>query len=134
MFMKNYPELYLTIWKAVRGVRKGRVATYGQIARICGLRGHARLVGYALHNLPPNSGIPWHRIINSKGMISLPRHTGGYERQKKLLEQEGIVFRNEKVDLAKHGAENRPKENSGKAHSAKRTPIGRKKRKSAWID
>ncbi len=105
--MENYPDLYLRIWKAVKGVRKGRVATYGQIAQICELRGHARLVGYALHNLPPNSGIPWHRIINSKGMISLPVHTGGYERQKRLLEKEGIVFKHEKIDLAKYGAGNR---------------------------
>ena len=103
--MKNYPELYLTIWKAVRGVRKGRVATYGQIAEICELRGHARLVGYALHNLPPNSEVPWHRIINSKGMISLPMHTGGYHRQKKLLESEGVVFKNGKIDLARYGAD-----------------------------
>ncbi len=105
--MKNYPDVYLRIWKAVKGVRKGRVATYGQIASICGLRGQARLVGYALHNLPLNSGIPWHRIINSKGMISLPVHTGGYNRQKKLLEEEGIVFRNGKIDLDKYGAGNK---------------------------
>ncbi len=117
--MKNYPELYLRIWKAVKGVQKGRVATYGQIADICDLRGHARLVGYALHNLPPDSGVPWHRIINSKGMISLPRHTGGYERQKRLLEQEGIVFGNGKIDLAKYGAGSRSEGNSRKAHKAK---------------
>lgn len=102
--VKNYPDLYKSIWKAVKTVRKGRVATYGQIADICGLRGHARLVGYALHNLPVNSGVPWHRIINSKGMISLPLHTGGYRRQRKLLEAEGIVFRNGKIDLEKYGA------------------------------
>ena len=101
--MKNYPELYLTIWKAVKGVRKGRVATYGQIAQICELRGHSRLVGYALHTLPPNSGIPWHRIVNSKGMISLRAHTKGHELQKKLLEAEGVKFINDKIDLLKHG-------------------------------
>jgi methylated-DNA-protein-cysteine methyltransferase-like protein len=126
--MKNYPESYLTIWKAVKGVRKGRVATYGQIAKICELRGHARLVGYALHNLPANSGVPWHRIINSKGMISLPRHTGGYERQKKLLEREGIVFKNEKIDLAKYGAGNNSGTRTRKARSAKGNPVERMKR------
>jgi methylated-DNA-protein-cysteine methyltransferase related protein len=105
--MKNYPDLYLRIWKAVKGVRKGRVATYGQIANVCDLRGHARLVGYALHNLPPDSGVPWHRIVNSKGMISLRAHTSGHERQKHLLEQEGIVFKNGRIDLAKYGAGSR---------------------------
>lgn len=117
MFMKNYPDLYLRIWKAVEGVRKGRVATYGQIAQVCGLRGHARLVGYALHNLPPNSGVPWHRIVNSMGTISLRKHTGGHERQKLLLEEEGVVFKNGKIDLAKYGAGNHPKENRRIAHT-----------------
>ncbi len=105
--MRNYPDLYLRIWKAVKGVRKGRVATYGQIAKICDLRGHARLVGYALHNLPPDSGVPWHRIVNSKGMISLRAHTSSHERQKHLLEREGIVFKNGRIDLAKYGAGSR---------------------------
>lgn len=120
--MKNYPELYLKIWEAVKGVRKGHVATYGQIAQICGLRGHARLVGYALHNLPANSGVPWHRVISSKGTISLPAHTGGYYRQKKLLEAEGIIFNNGKIDLMKYGAGSRARN----AQSAKRGPMGRK--------
>ena len=117
--MKNYPDLYLRIWKAVRMVRKGQVATYGQIAQLCGLRGHARLVGYALHNLPPESGVPWHRIINSKGMISLRARTSGHERQKHLLEQEGIVFENGKIDLAKYGAGSRSQGKIRKAHRAK---------------
>lgn len=117
--MKNYPDLYVRIWKAVKGVRKGRVATYGQIANLCSLRGHARLVGYALHNLPANSGVPWHRIINAKGMISLRRRTGAYERQKLLLESEGIVFENEKIDLGRYGAGSRI-DRPRKGQSAKR--------------
>ncbi len=123
--MKNYPELYLRIWKAVKGVRKGRVATYGQIADVCDLRGHARLVGYALHNLPPKSGVPWHRIVNSKGMISLRTHTSGHERQKQLLEQEGIIFKNGKIDLAKYGAGSRSEGKNRKAHRAKSGRIGK---------
>jgi len=105
--MKNFPVLYINIWNAVKGVRKGRVATYGQIAQVCGLRGHARLVGYALHNLPPNSGVPWHRIVNSRGTISLRKRTSGHERQRRLLEKEGIVFDDDRIDLAKYGAGNK---------------------------
>ncbi len=101
--MKNYPDLYLRIWKIVRTIPKGRVATYGQVAQLCDLRGHARLVGYALHNLPDHSDVPWHRVVNSKGTISLRRNTGGYERQKRLLESEGISFKGEKIDLSKYG-------------------------------
>ncbi len=117
--MKNYPDLYIRIWKAVKGVRKGRVATYGQIAGLCGLRGHARLVGYALHNLPPDSGVPWHRIVNSKGMISLRTHSGPDQRQKELLEKEGIVFVKGKIDLNRYGAGARTDKRSI-AHGAKR--------------
>jgi len=102
--METPKGLYEIIYEMVKKIPKGQVATYGQIARMCGLREHARLVGYALHNLPPNSNVPWHRIINWKGMISLRRHTSGHERQKKLLEREGIVFKNGKIDLSKYGA------------------------------
>jgi len=96
--------LYEIIYEMVKRIPKGKVATYGQIARLCGLREHARLVGYALHNLKPTSDVPWQRVINSKGMISLPSQTGAYERQKKLLEKEGVVFKKKKIDLAKYGA------------------------------
>ena len=65
--------------------------------------GQQRLVGYALHNLPRNSGVPWQRVINSQGKISFPKNTNGYTRQKKLLRKEGIIFEKEKIDLEKFG-------------------------------
>jgi len=66
------------------------VATYGQIAELAGLEGHARQVGYALHNLPGGSDVPWHRVINAKGEIS-PRSAGdSHELQRMLLEAEGV--------------------------------------------
>lgn len=97
------------------------MATYGQIARLCGLREHARLVGYALHNLKPGSTVPWQRVINSKGTISLRKHTYGHERQKKLLEQEGVMFDGEKIDLIKYGIRERAA-NWKIAQSKKRKP------------
>ena len=81
---------YEIIWKTVKRVPFGRVATYGQIAREAGMEDHARLVGYALHALPKGIQIPWHRVINSAGRISLAGPSA--RRQKKLLEQEGIQF------------------------------------------
>jgi len=81
-----------TIYRAVRTVPRGRVASYGQIAELAGLEGHARQVGYALHALPDGSGVPWHRIINAKGEIS-PRSAGdSHELQRMLLEAEGVKF------------------------------------------
>jgi methylated-DNA-protein-cysteine methyltransferase-like protein len=68
------------------------VASYGQIAELAGLEGHARQVGYALHALPADSGVPWHRVVNAKGEIS-PRSAGdSHELQRMLLEAEGVEF------------------------------------------
>ncbi len=83
---------YELIWSTVRRIPRGKVATYGQIATLAGLDGHARQVGYALHNLPSPSDVPWHRVINSKGEVS-PRTSGdSHELQRMLLEAEGIEF------------------------------------------
>jgi methylated-DNA-protein-cysteine methyltransferase related protein len=88
-------ERYARIWSVVRRIPRGRVATYGQIAELAGLDGHARQVGYALHNLPSRSNVPWHRVINAKGEIS-PRSAGdSHELQRLLLEAEGV-----ELDLA----------------------------------
>ena len=81
---------YLQIWKTVRRIPRGRVATYGQIAREAGMDGQPRLVGYAMHALPHGSSVPWHRVINATGRISLPGPSGRSQREK--LETEGIVF------------------------------------------
>ena len=83
---------YELIWSIVRRIPHGRVATYGQVAELAGLDGHARQVGYALHNLPGGSNVPWHRVINAKGEIS-PRSAGdSHELQRMLLEAEGVEF------------------------------------------
>ncbi len=95
-------RLYLEIWEMVGRIPEGKVATYGQIAELCGVPGQARLVGYALHSLPPASGVPWQRVINAKGMISLGDLDGKYEEQKRLLKKEGIRFVREVIDLARY--------------------------------
>jgi methylated-DNA-protein-cysteine methyltransferase related protein len=91
---------YELIWSVVRKIPRGSVATYGQIAELAGLEGHARQVGYALHNLPPRSSVPWHRVINAKGEIS-PRSAGdSHELQRILLEAEGVrVDARGRIDL-----------------------------------
>jgi len=78
------------IYKAVSRIPRGRVATYGQIARLAGLSGQARLVGYAMHALPAGSRVPWQRVINARGEISLPGSSAA--RQRELLEREGVRF------------------------------------------
>ena len=83
-------SLHLKIRRVIARIPCGRVATYGQIARIAGLRGQARLVGYALHALPNESRIPWHRVLNAKGELSTRGVSA--ERQRKRLEEEGVGF------------------------------------------
>ena len=78
------------IHKVVSRIPRGRVATYGQIARLAGLRGQARLVGYAMHALPAGTRVPWQRVVNAQGAISLPGQ--GAMRQRELLEREGVRF------------------------------------------
>jgi methylated-DNA-protein-cysteine methyltransferase-like protein len=94
---------YHAIWEIVRQIPKGKVATYGEIAKLGGRLGQARQVGYALHALPSKSGIPWHRVINSQGKISLPKANGHYTAQRQLLEKEGVVFKKGRVDLKEFG-------------------------------
>jgi methylated-DNA-protein-cysteine methyltransferase related protein len=95
-------ERYARIWSVVKKIPRGKVATYGQIAELAGLEGHARQVGYALHNLPSRSDVPWHRVINAKGEIS-PRSSGdSHELQRMLLEGEGVTLDlRGRVDLKK---------------------------------
>jgi methylated-DNA-protein-cysteine methyltransferase related protein len=81
---------YQRIYAVVRRIPEGRVATYGQVASLAGLAGHARQVGYALHALQGGTAIPWHRVVNAKGGISLRSMPGGELVQRGLLEREGI--------------------------------------------
>ena len=85
-------ERWQKIYRAVKRIPRGRVSTYGTIATLAGLDGHARQVGYALHALPDGSSVPWHRVVNAKGEIS-PRSAGDSdELQRMLLEAEGVDF------------------------------------------
>lgn len=96
-------DSYVRIYAAVRRVPRGRVATYGQIAAVAGLPGHARQVGYALHALKASTSVPWQRIINAKGMISLRPMRGGVS-QRLLLQGEGVTFDVAgRVSLSKYG-------------------------------
>jgi methylated-DNA-protein-cysteine methyltransferase-like protein len=93
---------YRRIYAVVRRVPRGRVATYGQVAELAGLGGHARQVGYALHALDAESGLPWHRVINAAGRVSARAEPGADSIQRQLLEREGVGFdASGRVDLAR---------------------------------
>ena len=94
-------KLLERIWKAVAEIPRGEVTSYGAVARRAGLPRRARLVGHALKVAPPALKLPWHRVLNAQGRISLPANSRAYRMQKRLLEEEGVVFRHGRVDRAR---------------------------------
>jgi methylated-DNA-protein-cysteine methyltransferase-like protein len=85
--------------RAIRAIPRGRVATYGQIAALAGHERAARGVAWILHSSSDAAGLPWHRVINGRGAISLGRGRG-FEEQKKRLVADGVmVSRSGRVDL-----------------------------------
>jgi len=89
------------IWQVVVLIPRGRVATYGQVAALAGLPGGARKVGRTLSQLPSGTRLPWHRVLNASGRISLPVGSAGHREQKRLLEREGVVFTKGRLSFAR---------------------------------
>ena len=85
-------EFFLQVYEIVAQIPKGKVVTYGQIAVALGDPRQACTVGWALHSAPEWLDIPWHRVVNNSGGISTRHTIGGLNTQRKLLEDEGIVF------------------------------------------
>jgi len=95
-------KLFARIYDVVKQVPRGRVATYGQIAQIVGEGCDARTVGYAMASTPEGQDIPWQRIVNREGKISLPGQGGEIQRMR--LEAEGIAFdARGRIDMQRFG-------------------------------
>lgn len=105
--MPRGQNLYFKIYGAVRRIPTGKVASYGQIARLIGSPRSARIVGWALRTLKPTTNVPWHRVLNKDGMISIENMTTPKEAQAALLRQEGVEIIEREgnlwVDLKKFG-------------------------------
>lgn len=96
-------ELARQILQVIALIPYGKVATYGQIAKLAGLPKHARLVGYVLKNMDADTEIPWHRVINSQGKISLIEvNLQGENIQCLKLLAEGVVVIGDKINLKKY--------------------------------
>ena len=97
------------IHEVVRRIPRGRVATYGQVAEVAGLPRQPRLVGYVLSALPPDTRLPWHRVVNAKGEVS-PRRDGlgGDQIQRQLLAREGVRLRDGRLSLERYRWQPRP--------------------------
>jgi methylated-DNA-protein-cysteine methyltransferase-like protein len=94
---------FARVYALVARIPRGRVATYGQIARILGAPRSARIVGWAMHDSPEGAGIPCHRVIQQGGTCSPNFRLGDPGAQRRLLEKEGVRFRLDgRVDLEAH--------------------------------
>ena len=81
------------IWNAVCEIPRGRVSTYGAVARAAGLPGLARQAGYALKVAPESMNLPWHRVVGAGGRIVFPQGSAAYREQVRRLRDEGVIVR-----------------------------------------
>ena len=91
------------VYDIVSKVPPGSVITYGMIAQMLGRPRAARLVGFAMHSVPPNLGLPCHRVVNREGTMAPGGIFGGEENQQRILMEEGVTFqRNGCINMEKH--------------------------------
>ena len=104
-FKPTRESFYRRVYALVSQVPEGRVVTYGQVAAALGDRRQARTVGWAMRVCPAH--VPWHRVVNAKGRISIRPLHRGFNPQRALLEDEGVVFDdNDCIDLDRFGWDN----------------------------
>ncbi len=104
------------IYRQVKLIPRGRVITYGELARVVRLRGGARAAGYAMAACPRGRGIPWHRVLGAGGRILLRDPVSALQR--KLLESEGVQFIGNRVDMKLH-AWTRPRHSKPRSRAAR---------------
>jgi methylated-DNA-protein-cysteine methyltransferase-like protein len=85
------------IWHVVCAIPRGRVATYGAVARAAGLPGRARQAGFALRVAPGALNLPWHRVVGAGGRIVFPHSSREYREQARRLRAEGVAIENGRV-------------------------------------
>jgi methylated-DNA-protein-cysteine methyltransferase related protein len=89
------------VYRLVKRIPRGRVTTYGEIARVLKLRGGARAAGHAMAACPNGRGIPWHRVLGAGGRLLIREPYASLQR--KLLASEGVTMTERSVNMKKHG-------------------------------
>ena len=98
-----HADFFAEVYEIVSRIPKGRVASYGQIAFLLGKPRSARMVGLAMSCAPPDPDLPCHRVVSGSGRLAPGHVFGGPDRQRALLEAEGITFRqNGCIEIGKH--------------------------------
>jgi len=85
------------IWNAIASIPRGQITTYGDVARMAGLPGHARQTAYALRNMPEGMNLPWHRVLGAGGKIVFPKGSKHYREQARRLRSDGVVVKDGKA-------------------------------------
>ena len=108
------------VYGLVKKIPRGRVTTYGELAKALRLPGGARAVGYAMAACPSSRGIPWQRVVGAGGRLLIREPNAGLQRR--LLEAEGIAIEGRAIDMKRHGwspPKRRSGSRQGKASSAR---------------
>lgn len=90
-------------WQVLASIPPGRVTSYGRLARLAGMGRGARLAGRWLGQLPDDTSLPWHRVLNSQGYLSLPSDSPAGQEQYQRLLAEGIIVTHRRVDMTRYG-------------------------------
>ncbi|HCN46671.1 MAG TPA: DNA base-flipping protein YbaZ [Pseudomonas sp.] len=91
------------LYLVLNQIPPGKVTSYGELAQMAGLGRAARWVGRTLSQLPPDTRLPWHRVLGAGGRLSLEQGTPSGDEQRARLRAEGVSLRNNRVDMTRHG-------------------------------
>jgi len=111
------------VYQLVKKIPRGRVTTYGELARRLRIRGGARVVGYAMAACPGGRGIPWHRVVGAGGRLIIREPYASLQRR--LLESEGVKIEGARVDMRKYALALRRKTVAKPKRARRRKPAGR---------
>src|SRR5271170_4809257 len=89
------------VYRLIKKIPRGRVTTYGELARALRLPGGARAAGYAMAASPSGRGIPWHRVIGAGGRVRMPEPHASLQRR--LLETEGVPIEESRINMERYG-------------------------------
>lgn len=107
------------VYRLIKKIPRGRVTTYGELARTLRLPGGARAAGYALAACPSGQGIPWHRVVGAGGYLRIPEPHGSLQR--KLLGSEGVEIKGNRTDMKRFGWPPKKRSAAAAAKAARKT-------------
>ncbi len=100
--MADSKDFFEKVYRIVKQIPKGKVTTYGSIAKAIGLRSSARMVGWALNSAAYRIDLPCHRVVNRNGELTGKNHFGTPLLMREMLESEGITFMNDSINMKIH--------------------------------